>query len=102
MPATLRLSREHAGLAELHPRPFQVALDGEPIGSIANHETFETSVAPGHHTLRVSTGRYTSKGRAFEATEGEVVSFRCHGARIWPIYLASIVVPTIALKLRRE
>jgi hypothetical protein len=102
MPATLHLRREHAWLAELHPSPFQVALDNEPIGSIASHETFETSIAPGRHTLRVNTGRYTSKGRTFEAAEGENISFRCHGARVWPIYLASIVVPTMALKLRRE
>lgn len=102
MPATLRLSREYVGLAELHPSPFQVALDSEPIGSIANHETFETSIPPGPHSLRVNTGRYTSKERTFEAAEGEVVSFRCHGARIWPIYLASLAVPTIALKLARE
>jgi hypothetical protein len=87
---------------EFHPGPFQIALDSETIGSIANHETFETSIAPGRHTLRVSRGRYTSKRPTFEAAEGEVVSFRCHGARIWPIYLASLVVPTIALKLMRE
>lgn len=102
MPATLQLSREHTVMAELHPSPFQIALDSEPIGSIANHETFETPIAPGRHTLRVNAGRYTSKRRTFEAAEGEVVSFRCHGARVWFIYLATLVVPTIALKLGRE
>lgn len=99
MSATLQLRREHAMLIELHSGPFQIALDNEAIGSIADHETFETSIAPGRHTLRVNRGRYTSKRRTFEAAEGEIVSFRCHGARIWPIYLVSIVVPTIALKL---
>ena len=38
----------------------------------------------------------------FDATEGETVAFRCTGKRILPIFLASFVVPSLALSLRRE
>jgi hypothetical protein len=38
----------------------------------------------------------------FDAADGDVVSFRCHGARIWPLYVASIVVPNLAIALKRE
>jgi hypothetical protein len=30
------------------------------------------------------------------------VNFRCHGAGIWPIYVASIVRPDLAISLKRE
>jgi hypothetical protein len=34
--------------------------------------------------------------------DGEAVSFRCHGIRIWPMYVASIFVPGLAIALRPE
>jgi len=36
------------------------------------------------------------------ASEGEVIAFRCTGKRFLPLFLASFVVPSLALKLRRE
>jgi hypothetical protein len=47
-------------------------------------------------------GRYTSQRRPFDATDGEIVNFRGYGGRIWPIYLASIVKPDLALTLKYQ
>ena len=38
----------------------------------------------------------------FDAAEGETVAFRCTGKRPLPIFLASFVVPGLALKLVRD
>jgi hypothetical protein len=57
---------------------------------------------PGRHTLRIRKGRYSSREYSFDATDGETVSFRCHGAMVWPRYVASLVKPDLAISLKRE
>jgi hypothetical protein len=99
--ATLQLVREGFGI-ELRRGTFQVVLDGNAVGSIERHQTIEVPVEPGHHTLQVKAGRYTSRRRPFDTADGETVSFRCMGARIWPLYVASIVKPDLAVALDRE
>ena len=47
-------------------------------------------------------GETSSRDLAFDVAEGEVAGFRCHGAKIWPTYVVSIVVPTLAISLHRE
>jgi hypothetical protein len=101
VPATLRLTREGFGM-ELRRGTFDVTVDGQVVGSSKWHETVEVPVEAGHHTLRIRAGRYSSPGRAFDASDGETVNFRCHGAMIWPLYVASIVKPDLAISLRRE
>jgi hypothetical protein len=101
MPATLKLTREGFGI-ELRRGPFDVALDGGSVGSIKRHGTVETPLEPGHHTLRLRSGRYTSRDHSFDVTDAEVVTFRCHGAMVWPRYVASIVKPDLAISLKRE
>jgi hypothetical protein len=32
--------------------------------------------------------------------DGDVASFRCHGAMIWPTYLVSFLKPDLAISLR--
>jgi hypothetical protein len=64
--------------------------------------TVETPLEPGHHTLRLRSGRYSSQGESFDVADGEVVNFRCHGAMVWPRYVASIVKPNLAISLKRE
>ena len=100
MAATLQLVRATSGLMELRRGPFQVLLDGKDVGSIDRDQTIEVPVEPGHHTLQVTTGRYTSGRRPFDTANGETVNFRCNGAVIWPVYLASIVKPDLALTLK--
>lgn len=87
---------------ELRRGTFRVLLDGDDVGSIDRHQTIEVPIEPGHHTLKVEAGRYSSGRRPFDTADGEIVNFRCNGARIWPLYIASIVKPDLALILKRE
>ena len=101
MSATLRLTREGAGI-ELRRGRFETVVDGKSVGSIERHETIETLLEPGHHTLRARAGRDSSRDHHFDVADGEVQSFRCHGAMIWPRYVASIVKPDLAISLKQE
>lgn len=101
MAATLSLRRESVGI-ELRRGRFEISVDGKTVGSLENDETVETPLEPGHHTLRIRAGRYSSRDRSFDVADGEVVNFRCHGAMIWPTYVASIVKPDLAISLKGE
>jgi hypothetical protein len=102
MSATLRVTRSLGFAIELRRGPFQVLVDGSDVGTIENHETIETPLEPGRHTIRIRKGRYSSREHSFEADDNAVVNFRCHGAGLWPIYVASMVVPNLAITLKRE
>jgi hypothetical protein len=99
--ATLRLTREGLGI-ELRRGRFGISVDGKNVGSLELHETIETPLEPGHHILRIQAGRYSSQDHSFDVTDGEVINFRCHGAMIWPRYVASIIKPDLAISLKRE
>ena len=101
MSATLRLTREGVGI-ELRRGQFEISVDGKTVGSIDSHGTLEMPLDRGHHTLQIRAGRYTSRARAFDVADGEVINFRCHGTMIWPRYVASIVKPDLAISLKRE
>jgi hypothetical protein len=101
MSATLRLTREGAGI-ELRRGPFEIQVDGSTVGSITRKEKVETPLEPGHHTLRIRSGRYSSQDHSFDVNDGEVVNFRTHGAMVWPRYVASIVKPDLAISLKQE
>ena len=103
MSATLKLTRKAPVMEVIHRGTFDVLVDGKRVGSIeSDGDTIETPVAPGRHTLQVREGRYSSRELSFQVTDGQVISFRCHGRRITPIFLMSFVVPRWALKLRPE
>lgn len=102
MPATLRLTRKEGFGIELRRGRFEISVDGRSIGSLDHGDTVEAPVEPGHHTLRIRAGRYSSRDRPFDAADGEVVSFRCHGAMVWPRWAASFVKPDLAISLIRE
>lgn len=102
MSATLRLIRNVGVPPELRRGRFEITVDGKPVGSLANHDTVETRIEPGHHNLVLRKGRYSSRTLSFEAADGDVVSFRCGGARIWPTYVASIVMPSLGISLNPE
>lgn len=101
MASSITLQRAATGAIELRRGTFEIILDGESVGSIAQHRTVELQVDPGSHTLQVRSGRYSSPVRRFDATEGENSAFRCNGAVLWPQYVASLVVPAIGLRLHR-
>lgn len=102
MSATLTVKRETNMVMELRRGTFEVNLDGATIGSVERDGTCETPVEPGQHRLQVRTGRYSSPVRSFEVADGGAVTFRCNGAKLWPVYLASLAVPSLALTLVRE
>jgi hypothetical protein len=101
MSATLTLTHKTIGV-EVRRGTYEVLLDGQRVGSVDMNQTFETPVEPGRHTLQVRSGRNSSRTKTFDATDGEVVSFRCSGKSILPIFLLSFVVPSLALSLYRE
>ena len=101
MAGTLKLTREGFGI-ELRRGPFEISLDGKSVGSIEYQQTFEMPLEPRRHTLRLRAGRYSSRDQAFTVADDDVVSFRCHGAMVWPRYVASIIKPDLAISLKRE
>jgi hypothetical protein len=103
MSAILHLTRNVGARAfELRRGRFEISVDGQPVGSLENHETVEIPIEPGRHNVALHKGRYSSRTLTFDADDGEVVDLRCNGARIWPTYVASIVKPDLAIRLRRD
>jgi hypothetical protein len=89
--------------ASLRRGPFEIGLDGTSAGLLTKlHETVEIAVGPGHHTLRIRSGRYSSHQRSFDVGDGEGVNFRTRGSLFWPMYVASTVKPDLAISLKRE
>ncbi len=101
MSTTLKLTHRAIG-AEVRRGPYDVVVDGEQVGSVEMDDTMEVPVEPGRHTLQVRNGRTSSSTETFDAAEDEIVAFRCTGKRFLPIFLASFVVPRLALKLVRD
>jgi hypothetical protein len=102
MSATLRLTRKITFAVELRRGRFEISVDGKDVGSIDNNETVEVRLQPGLHTVQLRHGRYSSRELSFDVAEDDAIDFRCHGARVWPTYLASFVVPSLAISLRHE
>ena len=101
MSATLKLTHKAIG-AEVRRGAYDVVVDGERVGSVEMNDTIETPVESGRHSLQVRNGRKSSSTEVFDAAEGEIVAFRCTGKRFLPIFLASFIVPRLALKLVRD
>ena len=101
MSATLTLSHKAIG-AEVRRGAYDVVVDGGQVGSVEMNDTIDIPIEPGRHTLQIRNGRNSSSTQAFDAAEGEVISFRCTGKRFLPIFLASFLVPGLALKLVRN
>lgn len=101
MTATLRLTRKSIG-AEVRRGPYEVLIDGKPLGLIEMHNTTEFPVEAGRHTLQIREGRNSSRTENFEVADDRVVAFRCTGKRFLPLFLLSFVAPGLALVLIRE
>jgi hypothetical protein len=87
---------------ELRRRPFEVILDGQEAASLEMHATTEIPVEPGQHTVQVRGGRYSSRTVSFEVGDEEVANFSCHSPTLWPVYVASLIVPSLGISLHRE
>jgi hypothetical protein len=89
---------------ELRPAPFEIELDGgNRAGTIDKHDQpHEIPLEPGHHTLRMRSGRYSSAERSFDVAEGDLLNFRTRGPLVWPVYVASIFKPDLGISLKRD
>ncbi len=101
MSATLKLTHKTIGV-EVRRGTYDTVVDGETARTLEVNETIDIPVEPGRHTLQVRNGRNSSRTKTFDVAEGEIVSFRCSGKSILPIFLLSFVVPSLALSLKRE
>jgi hypothetical protein len=101
MSATLTLTHRTIGV-EVRRGPYEILLDGQRVGSVELNGTFETPVEPGHHDLRIRSGRNSSRTTSFDVADGEVVTYRCSGKSILPVFLLSFAVPSLALSLHRD
>jgi hypothetical protein len=101
--ATVRLVRTWSGIGiGSQSEQWNIAIDGSVVGSIANKETIEVAVEPGHHTLRLGSGRHRSAERSFDVAKDEVVGLRCYGPRVWPMLVAALINPDLWITLRPE
>jgi hypothetical protein len=101
MTATLKITHKAIGV-EVRRGRYDIIVDGQRAGAIEMNDTAEIQVEPGRHTLQIRSGRNSSRAQTFEAAVGQTVAFRCTGKSFLPIFLASFVVPSLALQLRRE
>jgi hypothetical protein len=101
MSATLKVSHKAIG-AEVRRGTYDIVVDGQSAGSLEMNDTIEIPVEPGRHTVQVRDGRNSSRTETFDAAQSETVAFRCTGKRFLPIFLASFIVPSLALKLTRQ
>lgn len=101
MAATLKVRHAAIGV-EVRRGTYAVIVDGKRVGSVDMNGTIELQVEPGRHTLQVRDGRKSSRPQTFDAADGELVVFRCTGKRFLPLFLASFVIPSLALVLIRE
>lgn len=103
MAATLKVTQESfLNPAGIMRGTFDVVVDGKSVGSIKWHEAIETTVEPGHHTLEVRKGRYSSHVKAFDAADDEFVAFRCNRRRHPLILAMALFEPSWAISLVRE
>jgi len=100
MAATLRLTHKAIGV-EVRRGTYDIVVDGQRAGSVEMNDTIELPIEPGRHTVQVRNGRNSSRTQTFDAAENQTVAFRCTGKSFLPIFLASFVVPSLALQLRR-
>src|SRR5665647_304816 len=101
MTATLKMTHKAIGV-EVRRGTYDIVVDGQRAVSVEMNDTIEIPVEPGRHTLQIRSGRNSSRTQTFEAAESQTVAFRCTGKSFLPIFLASFVVPSLALQLRRE
>ena len=101
MTATLKMTHKAIGV-EVRRSTYDIVVDGQRAGSLEMNDTIEIPVEPGRHTLQIRSGRMSSGTETFDVAEGDAVAFRCTGKRFLPIFLASFLVPKLALKLVRD
>jgi hypothetical protein len=100
MTATLELTHKSIGV-EVRRGPYEVMVDGHHAGSLEMNHSIEVSVEPGRHTLQIRSGRNSSRTQTFVAADNQTIAYRCTGKSFLPVFLASFLIPSLALQLRR-
>jgi len=100
MTATLELTHKSIGV-EVRRGPYDVVVDGHSAGSLEMNRTLEIPVEAGRHTVQIRSGRKSSRTQTFVAAENQTVAYRCTGKSFLPVFLASFIVPRLALQLHR-
>jgi hypothetical protein len=101
VPATLKVTHKAIGV-EVRRGTYDILVDGSQAGSVEVNAVTELPIEPGRHTLKIRSGRNTSRTKTFDADDGQLIAFRCTGKSILPIFLLSFLVPSLAITLRRE
>ncbi len=84
VPAFLALNPAFAYATADRKVAWQITLDGALVSTISAGQTVELPIEKGYHTLRLNSDRHHSPERSFEAADGQVVSFSCRAAMLWP------------------
>ena len=100
MPATLQVTHKSIGV-EVRRDPYDILVDDSPSGSVAMNDTISIPIPPGTHTLRLRSGKHSSRLQTFQVKEGQTVAYRATGKNLLPIFLASFFIPSLALTLVR-
>jgi hypothetical protein len=102
VPAELRLTRETPFVLfiEFRRGVFDISVDGKTVGSIKSHGTVEVPLEPGHHTLQILRGRYSSRVEDFDVADDRVVNYRCHGTMGVLVLFTSFLKPDLAISLK--
>ena len=101
MAAMLKVTHKAIGV-EVRRGTYDIVVDGQRAGSVEMNDTIEIPIEPGRHTLQVRNGRNSSRTQTFDVADGQTVAFRCTGKSFLLIFLASFVVPSLAIQLRRR
>ena len=100
MTATLKVTHKAIGI-EVRRGTYDILVDGVSAGTVSMNHTTVIPIAPGRHTLQVRDGRKSSRRRTIDVVDGQTIAFRCTGKSALPLFLASFVIRSVALQLRR-
>jgi hypothetical protein len=100
--ATLAGTRKTSFGIELRSGVSEIMVDGKSVAAIEHSETVEAASTLVCQVLKIRSGRYSSLDRSFDAAGWRVTRFRCHGAMVWPRWVASLVEPDPAIALIRK
>jgi hypothetical protein len=100
MTATLKVTHKAIGV-EVRRGTYDILVDGECLGTVKMNHTTAIPIEPGHHTLQVRDGRKSSQLCTFDVVNGQAITYRCTGKSALPVFLASFVIRSVALQLRR-
>jgi hypothetical protein len=101
--ATTTLVLMRRGRIFARRQTWQVQIDGVTAASVGNGDDVTVPIRPGPHTLQVrASQRYASVEKPFDVPDGETVYFICSAPLVWPHALASLLVPSLWIGLRRH